>query len=87
MSLPREFRTQAWLCAPVMLTWGNLGMEDTKNTLNVCVCVCVFAQSHPTLCNPMDCSPPGSSVRGISQARILEWIATSSSRESSQPRD
>ena len=35
----------------------------------------------------MDCSPPGSSVRGISQARILEWIAISFSRGSSQPRD
>ena len=35
----------------------------------------------------MDCSPPGSSVHGILQARILEWVAISSSRESSQPRD
>ena len=35
----------------------------------------------------MDCSPPGSSVRGISQARILEWVAISSSRGSSQSRD
>ena len=39
------------------------------------------------LCNTMDCSPPGSSVRGIFQARILEWVAISSSRGSSQPRD
>ena len=38
-------------------------------------------------CNPMDCSPPGSSVHGISQARILEWVATSFSRGSSRPRD
>ena len=45
------------------------------------------AQSHPTLCDPMDCSPPGSSVHGILQARILEWVAISSSRGSSQPRD
>ena len=41
----------------------------------------------PTLCDPMDCSPPGSSVRGILQTRILEWVAISSSRESSQPGD
>ena len=34
------------------------------------------AQSCPTLCNPMDCSPPGSSVHGIFQARVLEWGAT-----------
>ena len=40
-----------------------------------------------TFCNPMDCSLPGSSVHGILQARILEWIATPSSRGSSQPRD
>ena len=45
------------------------------------------AQSCPTLCDPTDCSLPGSSIRGISQARILEWVAISSSRESSQPRD
>ena len=44
-------------------------------------------QSWPTLCNPIDCSPPGSSVHGISQARILEWVAISFSRGSSQPRD
>ena len=45
------------------------------------------AQSCLTLCDPMDCSPPGSSVHGILQARILEWVATSFSRESSWPRD
>ena len=44
-------------------------------------------QSCLTLCNPMDCSPPGSSLHGILQARVLEWIAISFSRESSQPRD
>ena len=56
--------------------------------LCVCVCVCVLViQSCPTLCDPMDCSLPGSSVHGISQARILEWIAISFSRESSQLRD
>ena len=41
----------------------------------------------PTLWNPMDCSPPGSSVHGILQARILKWIAISLSRASSLPRD
>ena len=38
-------------------------------------------------CDPMDCSPPGSSVHGTSQARILEWVAISFSRGSSPPRD
>ena len=45
------------------------------------------AQSCPTLCDPMDCSLPGSSIHGIFQARILEWVAISFSRGSSQPRD
>ena len=44
-------------------------------------------QSCPTICNTMNCSPPGSPVHGILQARILEWIAMSSSRGSSWPRD
>ena len=37
----------------------------------------LVAQLYPTLCDPMDCSPPGSSVHGILQARILEWVAIS----------
>ena len=45
------------------------------------------AQSCPTLCDPMDCSLPGSSIHGIFQARVLEWVAISFSRGSSQPRD
>ena len=53
----------------------------------VCVCVCSAAQSCLNLCDPMDCSPPGSSVDGIFQARTLEWVAISSSGGSSQPRN
>ena len=49
------------------------------------MCVLV-AQSFPTLCNPTNYNPPGSSVHGILQARILEWVAISFSRGSSQPR-
>ena len=45
------------------------------------------ALSCPTLGNPMDCSLPGSSIHGIFQARILEWVAISFSRGSPQPRD
>ena len=51
---------------------------------------CVYAQllqSCLTLCDPTDCSPPGSSVYGILQARIMEWVAISFSRASSQPGD
>ena len=52
------------------------------------VCVCAKSlQSCLNLCNPMDCSPPGSSVHRILQARILEWVAMPSSGGSSQPRD
>ena len=49
--------------------------------------LCLCAQSCLTLCNPMDYSPPGSSVRGILQTGILQWVAISFSRRSSQPRD
>ena len=45
------------------------------------------AQSCPTLCDPMDCSLRGSSVHGIFQARVLEWVAISFSRRSSRSRD
>ena len=50
---------------------------------SVCVCVCV-SQLCPTLRNPMDCNLPGSSVHGILQARILEWVAMSFSRADSK---
>ena len=46
-----------------------------------------WLQSCPTLCNPIDCSPPGSSVHGSLQARILEWVAMPSSRGSSWPKN
>ena len=54
------------------------------SSLEWCV---LHTQSCPTLCYPMDSSPPGSSVHGIFQTRILEWVAISFSRGSSQPRD
>ena len=60
----------------VTLSWRNLAHE----------CIRAGAQSCPALCNPMDCSPPGSSVHGIFQARILEWVTISYSRISSWPR-
>ena len=46
-----------------------------------------FFHSCPALCDPMDCSPPDSSVHGILQARLLEWVAMPSSRGSSRLRD
>ena len=47
----------------------------------------LVAQLCSTLCDPMDCCPPGSSVHEILQARILEWVAMPSSRGASQPKD
>jgi len=51
------------------------------------ICAFMHAQSCLTLCGPMDSSPPGSYIHGILQARVLNWVAGSSSRGSSQPRD
>ena len=51
-----------------------------SDKLNACA---QWLQSYPTLCDPMDCTPPGSSVHGILQARILDWVAMPSPRGSS----
>ena len=69
----------------------NVAEETVKNLgpwwhRYVCMYVLV-AQSCLTFCDPMDCSLPGSSIRGIFQTRILEWVAISFSRRSSWPRD
>ena len=64
-------------------------LKRSERTL-LCTCLRVkvlIAQLCLTLCHPMDCSPPCSSVHGILQARILEWVAMPSSRASFQPRD
>ena len=68
---PKTGQTSHW---PTVL-W------DRDLLVSVSLSVC------PTLCDPMDCSPPGSSVHGILQAGTLEWVAMPSSRGSSQPRD
>ena len=59
-------------------------IEHLIPLLSVCV---LSLQLCPTLCDPMDCSPPGSSVHGILQTRRLEWVAMPSSRGSSRDRD
>ena len=61
-----------------MIEWTIINMSKSKSEV---------AQSCPALCDPMDCSLPGSSVQGIFQAIVLEWIAIFFSRGSSQPRD
>ena len=64
-----------------------LGEISITSCIQMSEWVSEVAQSCPTLCDPVDCSPPDSSIHGILQARILEWVAIFFSRESSQPRD
>ena len=61
-------------------------LPSVDSSVRMCV-PSKLLQSCPTLCNPMDCGPPGNSVRGILQEKLLEWVAISYSRGSSQPRD
>ena len=74
-----KYLTQKFLYEPLPLnTW-----KTVLHSLHACSA----AHSCLTLCDPMDCSPLGSSIHGISQARILEWVAISFSRGSFRPRD
>ena len=66
---------------------NNLCGKRIWKRIDMCWFVCVHAQSCLTLCDTMDCSLPGSSVHGVSQARILEWAAIFFSRGSSHLRD
>ena len=65
------------------INWRVILLSFYPNLL----CACLVIRSCLILCNPMDCSPPSSSVHGIFLAKILEWVTISSSRESSRPRD
>ena len=71
----------------VFHSWYRHSVWHMCIRVRVCVCVCVCAQSCLTLWDPMGCSLPGSSVHGISQARILEWVVIPFFRASSRPRD
>ena len=74
-------------------SWQRFHEYDTKSvgnknkTRKVWLCLCSVTELCLTLCNPMDCSLPGSSVHGIFEARILDQIAISYSRGSLRPRD
>ena len=70
-----------------MYIWGLGGGEGSGLQIAPSEREVKVAQSCPILCDPMDCSLPGSFVHGILQARILEWIAVPFSRGSSRPRD
>ena len=72
------------------LPWALIISCPNSGLLSSCLCcavLCLVAQSCPTLCDAIDCSLPGSSIHGTFQARILEWVAMSSSGGSSQPGD
>ena len=71
----------------ILVPWPGIKLMSPALQGRFCLLCCYFLQSWAALCNPMDCSPPGSSVHGILQVRILEWVAMPSSRRSSQPRD
>ena len=79
----KNFRSP-WILTLHLFKILALGTVSPLPTLVVC---CLVSISCPTLCNPMDNSLPGSSVHGLFQARILQQVAMSSSKESSQPRD
>ena len=79
------------LCATSVLSSASyiaawLMLQNADFFLLPCTYACVL-RCVLLFCNPMDCSPPGSSVSGILQARILEWVVIPFSRGSSQPRD
>ena len=72
---------------PIYPAWDSCTSRQMLSPLSCYYYVCTCAkslQSCPTLCDPMDCGPPGSSVHGILQARILKWVAVPSSRGSSR---
>ena len=83
---PKRQELRRWILS--VLSW-NVSEDDFFFLIILRLkCRRVLALSHVWLfCNPMDCSPPGTSVHGILQARILEWVAIPFSRGSSPPRD
>ena len=79
-----------WVDGPRVSYWVKSIRQKEKyrmTSLTCCCFCCLVAKSCPILCDPADCSPSGSSIHRISQARILEWVASSFSRVPSRPRD
>ena len=75
-----------WTESMFHLCSRSLEMIDTVLTLwTMTVRLCLVIQSCPTLCDHLDCSPPGTSVHGILQARILEWVTMTSPRDRPNP--
>ena len=80
LSLVSLFGTKIIPCVDIVL-------QVTEALFVSILFVVLWSRSVMSLCNPLDCSLPGSSIQGIFQARILEWVAISFSRRSSWPRD
>ena len=79
-----EFCLQVYLFLPKTIFYQRVvalqgcvsALQQSESVVHTCVCMCAKSlQPCLTLCDPMDCSPPGSSVHGILQARTLEWAA------------
>ena len=82
-----EFKHKCWIRCSAVWKWFSqsshvwfLGLE-----IPFLVCMCLVAQLCLTLCDPIGCSPPGSSVHGLLQARILAWVAFPFSRDLPNP--
>ena len=85
--VPNIFGTWDWVCWRQFFHRLGVGGDGFRMIqTHYIYCACSVAKSCLTLCNAMDCSLPVSSVQGISQAGILEWVAIASSRGSSWPR-
>ena len=78
---PLHWQTASYQWTMFFLSWRKMFQSF------LALFCCLLAKSCPALWDPMDCSSPGSSVHGIFQARILEWVAIAFSRGSSRPRD
>ena len=74
-------------CGKLLRTHRSIENRIITPPLHMPIVLCTVASVVSNSCDPMDCSLPGSSVPGIFQARILEWVAISFSRGSSPPRD
>ena len=84
--LPTLFPSTAH-CLPSTGQLLSPTLNPTSTGYSLDLCACSVAKLHLTVFNPMDCSLPGSSVLGISQARVLDWVAISFFRGSFQPRE
>ena len=87
ISYPPNLHVASLLTVNLTRDGGFVHWDSRECSLHVCECACVAGRFSVWLCDHMDCGPPVSSVHGILQARILEWVAVPSFRGSSQSRN